>query len=305
MIREPPCFRLSSRPMTRRRALASLLAALAAGCRGDPRTQPAPNLGPAPASTSPDPRASFARALAEAPPETAALLRTLDGVPSYNAGWAYDPLPVIQAVNALHPLGKDRALAAIEAYLRAADPEAPGREGVFLVLRSLFDVPRDTRAMPPMRVGAPTPAVPANPRAVPCFPLSLGGDVPLLLIEGYTLGGHPEGPEEHVAYFRRHGVVRRDPLHPVDDPTALVEDVVQAGLWPDSGRYRVLLINQILRMLRTVRRVSVDAQGMVFAFGADAESRWKAERRVILAVGLRWDPRGARYTRKDGSVLGG
>jgi hypothetical protein len=291
--------------MTRRRALASLLAALAAGCRTDTQGQPAPSLGPAPASAAPDAGVPFARALAEAPPEAAALLRVLDRVPSYNAGYAYDPLSVIQAVNALHPLGKDRALAAIEAYLRAADPSAPGREGMFLVLRSLFEVPRDTRAMPPMMVGAPTPAVPANPRAAPWFPLSLGGDVPLLVIEGYELGGHPQPPEDHVAYFRARGVVRRDPLHPVDDPTALVEDVVQAGLWPDAGRYRVLIINQILRLLRTVRRISPDAQGLCFAFGADAESRWKAERRALLAGGLRWDARAVRYTRRDGSVIAG
>ena len=57
-------------------------------------------------------------------------------MPSYDAGYHYNPLAVIRVVNALQPLGKDKALAALDEYLRvASDFHSPAREGVFLVLR--------------------------------------------------------------------------------------------------------------------------------------------------------------------------
>ncbi len=47
------------------------------------------------------------------------LLRLIDNAP-YISGNGYDPLAVMQVVNALQPLGKDKALAAIDEYLRVA-----------------------------------------------------------------------------------------------------------------------------------------------------------------------------------------
>ena len=57
------------------------------------------------------------------------LLRLIDKAPSFRFGNDYDPLLVIQIVNALQPLGKEKALAAIEEYLRVAG--ALEGEGVF------------------------------------------------------------------------------------------------------------------------------------------------------------------------------
>src|SRR5262249_49322939 len=77
------------------------------------------------------------------------LLRLIHTAPSYNDGYDYNPRAVIQIVNALQALGKEKALAAIDEFLRVS----PGREGVFLVLRVLFDVPSDPGHMPHMFVG--------------------------------------------------------------------------------------------------------------------------------------------------------
>lgn len=52
--------------------------------------------------------------------ELCALLRLLDRAPSYQFGYSYNPLLIIRIVNALQPLGKEKALAAIEEYLRVA-----------------------------------------------------------------------------------------------------------------------------------------------------------------------------------------
>src|SRR5207248_8563832 len=70
------------------------------------------------------------------------LLRLIDQAPAYHFGYAYDPLAVIRIVNVVQPLGEDKALAAIDEYLRVASYfHSRGRRGVFLVLRVLFDVP--------------------------------------------------------------------------------------------------------------------------------------------------------------------
>jgi hypothetical protein len=88
--------------------------------------------------------------------ELRTLLRILDETPSYSNGWGYNPRSVIRAVNALQPLGKEKALAAVAEYLRIAPGEfgAPAAIGMFLVLRTLFDIPSPPGHMPVMRVGA-------------------------------------------------------------------------------------------------------------------------------------------------------
>ena len=67
-------------------------------------------------------------------PELKTLLQALFDLPSYNAGPKYNPRPVIRAVNLLRPLGKEKALAAIDEFLRVSFAFTDeGREGVFLL----------------------------------------------------------------------------------------------------------------------------------------------------------------------------
>src|SRR5262249_8068984 len=149
------------------------------------------------------------------------LLRILAEVPSYDAGIGYNPLRVIQAVNALHPLGKLRALSVIDEHLRiTSNFDDDSHEGVFLVLRTLFDVPSPPGYMPEMWVGAPNPPAPEDKRLLPRFPIALEDDIPFNLVNGYTVAGAPQQPEIHVDYFREHGVIRARPLSPPATPFA-------------------------------------------------------------------------------------
>ncbi len=104
---------------------------------------------------------------------------------------AHNPLCLIQAVNALQPLGKEKALAAIREYMRVKPPYT-NDEGlqVFFILRLLFEIPPDPGYMPRMAVGGPQPAEPADHKLLPLFPLVLMDDIPLDLVIGYSLGGH-------------------------------------------------------------------------------------------------------------------
>jgi hypothetical protein len=236
------------------------------------------------------------------------LLRLLDAAPSYNAGYHYDPLAVIRAVNALQPLGKEKALAVIAEYLRVASQfYDPGREGVFLVLRVLFDVPPDPGHMPPMFVGAPWPAAPADPKRLPRFPILLQDGVPLLLVSGYLLAGFPEQPESHVEYFRQHGRLRDGPLVPPNDPLGLLGPAVKAADWPpgtdDGHRASLLIANQLLALVDTVYRREVDRHGYRLWPDGDPDREWKAAAAAVAKLEIRWDRGKQRYTFKDGTSL--
>jgi hypothetical protein len=146
----------------------------------------------------------------EAPPTRADLDATL--LRAANDEFTrYDPTAVIDAVNALVPLGKDAALETIARFLeRRAGNEL--HQGLFLVLRVLFDAP--ATGHPPMRIGGSHPEAPAAADALPRFPVVLVDDVPLMLVSGYMLGGEPESVSAHVEFYRAHGVIRTAPLAP-------------------------------------------------------------------------------------------
>jgi len=133
---------------------------------------------------------------------------------SSSAFATYHPGHVIDAVNALLPLGKDGALAGLEAFLEGRDLTADPHQGLFLVLRVLFDADPH----PPVRLGGSWPPQPPSPAALPRFPIMITDDVPLMLVASYTLRGLPEPVTAHIEYYRRHGTPRPEPLTPRPGP---------------------------------------------------------------------------------------
>lgn len=124
----------------------------------------------------------------------------------------YDPTVVMAAVNALLPLGKERALDAIEAQAGAGGDAI----GLFWVLRSLFDMPAEP-GHPPVRWGEPDVPPPADPAALPRFPLVLAAGVPLLAVHGYSLAGLPEPVSAQIIDYREFGTLRDGPLELPED----------------------------------------------------------------------------------------
>jgi hypothetical protein len=239
------------------------------------------------------------------------LLCLLDAVPSYNDGASFNPLPLIRAVNALQPLGKELALTAVAEYLRIASPfEGRGYEGAFLVLRTLFDVPAEAGGPPPMLVGGPSPAEPEDATLVPRYPLLLAGDIPFLLVRGYMLGGEAQPPEQHLAIYREQGTIRTAPLRPADDPLAALEEALQPlAAWSTAacGEPCVpgpsFLANQALLLLDDVLRKEPDVYGERFASSGAVEPRWRALREELGPLGIRWNADTECYSFADGSRL--
>lgn len=252
-------------------------------------------------------------------PELRRLLEALYDLPSYQSSYRYNPRPVIRAVNLLQPLGKEKALAAVDEFLRVSFDftDETSREGVFLLLRTLFDVPTvptvfndaplKSGYMPPLLGGADAPIEKLLPR----FPIAIEGDIPFLLVEGYNIEGQPEPPESHVAYFRKYGRLRAKPLIPTPKPFDALHAFETSPRWhfktkkedpfdPDT-RERILLGNQVLNLLDTVFRVEPDSMGLRISFDAEEQNKRVVAEASKLAI--RWDSKASKYTFLDGTSL--
>lgn len=162
----------------------------------------------------------------------------------------FDPAPLVRAVNALQPLGRDAALDVIDEYLRVHNAALAGvDESVFLVLRALFVPSPPHRAHPTAHLGAPSVAPPTNPDDLPAFPLAIADDVPFVLVTGYILGGLPEQAEQHMPWYRANATIRPRPLAP-NPATALASFAATAGgrhFFAAEPTGRAMLTSQLQR----------------------------------------------------------
>lgn len=238
------------------------------------------------------------------------LLPLIDRLPGLLGG-EYNPLRMIQLVNALQPLGKQKALAVIDEYLRVADADDSGVHGVFLLLRVLFDVPEDPGFMPDMCLGSVWFLKPrTNDKAMPRFPIFLQDDIPFLLAGYGSLDGLILPPLNDVEYFRRVGKIRSRPLTPPDNPVSVVEMVVKStqSIFTEKARDayydmpRTDVMNQLLWLLDSVYRKELN-----FDEGPNASPKKIRDKvvREILAdlskLAIRWDGKRNCYVRTDGS----
>jgi hypothetical protein len=239
------------------------------------------------------------------------MLNALGGVPSYNAsGNHYDPRKVIRAVNLLQPLGKDKALTVINEFLRVTSHwHDTGRDGVFLVLRTLFEVPDDTGYMRHMIVGQGSIDGPNDPKILPRKPIAIEGDIPFKIVSGYSIFGTPESPEQHTAYFREHGKLRDKPLVPTDDPVSALSEFMKSPRWRytgsdgrqnDDSHADHNLYEQLLRLLDTVLQPEPNAYGSLFPWDEVKARKLLDE---VARLNIKWDGDQCAYTFQDGTTL--
>jgi hypothetical protein len=172
---------------------------------------------------------------------------------------------------------------------------------MFIVLRALFEVPRETGAMPRMRVGFPSQPEPRDPRDSPRFPLLLADDIPFLEVTGYSILGIAEEPEMHLAWFRTNGTMRSAPLRPPDLPLATLDRLV--AKYAGDRSLPASFVNQLLAMLRSVYRIELGPSGLWFSPGSDFAAAWAPLRAMLAMLDLRWDSASERYVHRDGTAL--
>jgi hypothetical protein len=213
-------------------------------------------------------------------------------------GSGFDPMMLVHAVNRLQPEGKEHALSALRLFLDVARAKGLEDEGVFLILRALFELPPGTKAFPRMMVGAPDwePAA-ADAARLPRFPLAIESDLPLFLVNGYTLAGKAENPRVHLEWCARNGVLRATTLRPPDDPWAAVDALVArtpelTGKGHEHARALVRL--QALRAIDRVRhgKVADDERRLYDAAG---DAAWAEIEKELIARKITWSPGEARY----------
>lgn len=247
-------------------------------------------------------------------PELRRLLRLIDDTNQDTIG--FNPRRLIVAVNALQPLGKARALAALNEYCRVTDDNGRNLFGgledssIFLILRALFDVPTNPGYMPRMYVGAPFPVnLPDDPKRVPRFPMVIVDDVPVLLVSGYNLGGMPEPVGVHLDYFQKYGTIRSNLLVPSCSPVRVLSDLWVMDFWPklsysfaDSPRFagndydHGIIVDQIFRMLNITEKVNLD-----LSWRPNVDSQWRSISTKYRLADMRWNAALSRYTFADGS----
>ena len=250
------------------------------------------------------------------------LLRLLDTVPRLE-GNSYNPLPVIQIVNTLQPLGKDKALAAMGEYIRVSggwDFDGP-HEGVFMVLLVLFDLPENIDSNQAGAFGAPYPCAPKDPHLIPRFPIAVVDDIPLMLVSGYELEGMATPMNDVLAFFRNNGQLHPKPLVPSNDPLSAIAHLMNSPQWiyadtnlqaaygislgnmEDSEREKSMVMEQLLRLIDSVYRLPTDNYGNRLPCGEPPEPAWQNVVTNVSLLKIKWDGQQNRFVFQDGTTL--
>jgi hypothetical protein len=210
-------------------------------------------------------------------------------------GVTNDPLHLIRVANYLQPLGKTRALAVVEEYGRVCDLTVD-ETWLFLLLRTLFEVPQPPGYMPALHIGALFPPAPNDPLRWPRYPIVIVDDIPFSFLFGVAVGEFPAHIGDHVAYFRAHGRMRANLLTPPDDPFVAYDRLLEhapGAISSDEGR----TFRQVLALVRTAYDPP-EAQQIVASEQPKDYARYHRE---YLATVAHWDARLQIYVRRDGS----
>jgi len=216
----------------------------------------------------------------------------------------------IQAVNLLHSMGKDAAVAVLGSYLPLPGQndwrKQQGLDSVHLLLRLLF-VPRDpNHPIPPLRKGMEAEIPEEFLRQHPGFPLVLVRGIPFFLgpPQGrFLVDVAAEDPRDHLQYCLEFADFRKEPLIPETDPVSAAEELVRLPIWSalrslphteylgnlTSVRYQVL--SALGRVIPSTAAEWGDVAGVVPA-GQDldlAERFWKRRTGELRREEPRWD----------------
>ena len=258
------------------------------------------------------------------------LLGIIDTVPRWE-GPNCDPLRVIKITNALQAVGKEKALAATEEYLRVASGYAWHSSGLVFVLRALFDVPPGAveeamrRPEPPehwtvesrreyyhlilaipliRHLRAPEKYRQQSPR----YPIVIQDDIPLHLHPFY-IGTGSDDMGDYIQFFREHGTFHDRPLRPTDEPLAVLDRLMTSPEWvfvddhaAGAARAREYVMNQLLRLVDTVYHVPPNRCGWRLG-SEDVEARWAEIRAEFDQLDVRWDPERNMYVFADATYL--
>ena len=226
--------------------------------------------------------------------------------PGPEAAGYNDPLHLIRVANYLRRLGKPKALAIVGEYGRIHDV-AVNETWLFLLLRTLFDVPTPPGYMPDMIIGATSPRPPKKQTEIPRFPIVIVDDIPFSLLWGVRLLGRAQPIGQHVEYFGKLGTIRSNDLRPPDDPYPSFTKLLASKEWRvmataegdahSVDNYARHTFLQLLALGRTAYDPPMARQPF-----ADPEiSEYDEHHREFLRSGAKWNEKLQMYARGDGT----
>jgi hypothetical protein len=201
-------------------------------------------------------------------------LQTINGAPSVREG-DFNPTMLVRAVNHLHALGKERAIAELRNYLEIArqsshvtrdpaDIDTSNHQCVLLIVRLLFEPADPADKLPGLFIGAMSPSPPPEGKEQwPLFPLYVQEDIPFLLIRGTWGTGTPRHPSRTVDWAEKFGKLREKPLRPGDDPLSAADKLLatpQAQRLFQREADTELLRRQVWRMVRNLSGKPLDTK---------------------------------------------
>jgi hypothetical protein len=240
------------------------------------------------------------------------LLRLINQLPHLGAEH-YDPLNVIQVVNALQPLGKETALAVIFEYLRVSPAFlcSAGRIGTGAVCLTLFDISATDLPVPTFIPGPPVSQ--KGFEDLRTFPFLIQEDVPFLVLN--DLGGRSwpaaRPREQFFNYFLENGHLRRRPLQPSLDLARILDDIKGSQKWPirDGGIAleedirKAYALKHVLRLVRSVYVPDYALDDLKWSQGKEFEKRWNEAAAALAKLNVHWSPARNCFTFEGGSVL--
>jgi hypothetical protein len=170
-------------------------------------------------------------------------------------------------VNALRPLGKNRALRVLRDYVTICNTDGDSdrndrydldEQRVFLIARILFVRNDHDPQMPWMYIGGTRPDVKPEDKAWPLFPLALQDDLPFCLSSGYSLFGHAQSPLAHLDYCEKNCDIRMRPLVPTIVAPIAAERLFNSAAWKSLPQNPYELDARAFVRIQSVRAIAAD-----------------------------------------------
>lgn len=168
----------------------------------------------------------------------------------------FDPLWLIQTVNKLQPMGKEKGLALVREIgnRRVSVGDKIGRDLYWLV-NLLFEAPYNGQLSPP-RLGTITPGPPRNFKTTPRWPIFLESDIPFEPGFKLTPSEPTETFEGYAVRLAATETWRKSLLVPSHDPFNAFDRLARragyAELYGHNSFDQLELANQIARLVRNI-----------------------------------------------------
>ena len=249
------------------------------------------------------------------PPAISKTMQIINGTPSYDQG-NFNPAKLVRAVNYLMPMGKEKAIRELRAFLKVArgwpgetlrcdeNIDTSDKTCVFLIVRLLFECADPKERLPDIATVSFTPILKEEDRKYwPLYPVYLQNDVPFFMVDGGNLGGQADQPERHIDWAEKHGRIRTKPLRPIDNPMAAAERLVAL---PQTERlyahrigvtFKSLLYRQAWNVLEDVNP-RISRAGTTPRENCFDDSEWDARAKAASKLNIRWDEAAQRYSVK-------